>query len=105
MNIRKEMNLKKILILLYLIVPTLIFSQETTMEKPDGYSSETTMKIAYFFGTLDLIEKDFPVPDDVVEYKDMIYKTVDSTNLKLDMICHLFLEVLLDYTYHLLQEI
>jgi len=62
-----------------------MFTQEATMEKPDGYSSETTMKIAYFFGTLDLIEKDFPVPDDVEEYKDIIYKTVDSTNLKLDI--------------------
>ena len=85
MNNRKEMNTEMILILLCLIVPSIMFTQEATMEKPDGYSSETTMKIAYFFGTLDLIEKDFPVPDDVEEYKDIIYKTVDSTNLKLDI--------------------
>ena len=43
------------------------------------------MKIAYFFGTLDLMEKDFPIPDDVKEYKDIVYKTIDSTNLKLDI--------------------
>ncbi len=84
MNIGKIVN-SKITLLLYLIAPLLIIGQEATMEMPDGYSSETTLKIAYFFGTLDLIEKDFPVPDDIEEYKDIIYRTVDSTNLKLDI--------------------
>ena len=83
-NFRKYLS-SKITLLLYLIAPFLIMGQDATMEKPDGYFSETTLKIAYFFGTLDLIEKDFPVPDDVEEYKDIIYKTVDSTKLKLDI--------------------
>ena len=63
--------MNKFLILLFLIVtPIIIFNQEKPPEVPDGYSSMTTMKIAYFFGTLDLMEKDFPVPDDIKEYKD-----------------------------------
>jgi len=78
--------MKKFWILfLLLITPVILFSQNEPPEMPDGYSSMTTMKIAYFFGTLDLLEKDFPVPDDVKEFKDIVYKTVDSTNLKLDI--------------------
>jgi len=55
------------------------------MEMPDGYVSNFTLKMAYFFGTIDLIEKDFPIPNDIKEYKNIIYKTIDSTNLKLDI--------------------
>ncbi len=78
--------MKKFLILLLLqITPIILISQDKPPEVPDGYSSMTTMKIAYFFGTLDLMEKDFPVPDDVKEYKDIVYKTIDSTKLKLDI--------------------
>lgn len=66
-NIRKNMSSKITIILLYLIAPMIINGQETTMAKPDGYSSETILKIACFSGTLDLIEKDFQVPDDVEE--------------------------------------
>ena len=52
---------------------------------PDGYTSNTTLKIAYATGALKLIESEFPVPSDLKEYKDVIYKTVDSTRLKLDL--------------------
>jgi len=76
---------KFLILLLLLVTPLVVFSQEEPPEVPDGYSSMTTMKIAYFFGTLDLMEKDFPVPVDVKEYKDIVYKTIDSTNLKLDI--------------------
>ncbi|MCP5061845.1 MAG: alpha/beta hydrolase [Ignavibacteriae bacterium] len=72
-------------IILIIIIPTILFSQEELLEKPDGYFSTTTLKIAYFFGTLDLIEKDFPIPNDVKEYKDIVYTTIDSTELKLDI--------------------
>ncbi len=78
--------MNKILVLLVLLItPIILFSQDEPPEMPDGYSSMTMMKIAYFFGTLDLLEKDFPVPDDVKEYKDIVYKTIDSTKLKLDI--------------------
>lgn len=76
---------KFFIIILLLVTPIMIFSQKEPPEIPDGYSSMTTMKIAYFFGTLDLLEKDFPVPDDVDEYKDIVYRIIDSTELKLDI--------------------
>ncbi len=76
---------KFLILLLLLVTPLVVFSQEEPPEVPDGYSSMTTMKIAYFFGTLDLLEKDFPVPDNIKEYKDIVYKTIDSTELKLDI--------------------
>lgn len=57
----------------------------TEPEKPSGYCCDTFLKIAYFLGTLDLLEKDFPVPDDILEYKDVVYKTIDTTKLKLDI--------------------
>lgn len=52
---------------------------------PEGYSNNTTLKIAYTTGALKLIETDFPVPEEIKEYKDVIYKTTDSLDLKLDI--------------------
>lgn len=52
---------------------------------PEGYSSDATLKIAYATGSLKLIEIDFPVPENIKEYKDVIYKTADSLDLKLDI--------------------
>ena len=52
---------------------------------PKGYSSNTSLKLAYATGALKLIEKDFPLPEDIQEYKDVVYKTVDSMQLKLDI--------------------
>lgn len=78
--------MNKFLIILLLITSITILSQEEEPpEIPDGYSSLTTMKIAYFFGSLNLVEKDFPVPDNIKEHKDIVYKTIDSTELKLDI--------------------
>jgi acetyl esterase/lipase len=45
----------------------------------------TTIKIAYMLGMIKLIEEKFPVPDNIIEYKDIVYKKIDSTNLKLDI--------------------
>lgn len=52
---------------------------------PKGYANNTTLKIAYVSGALKLIETDFPTPDTIKEYKDVPYKTIDSTILKLDI--------------------
>ena len=52
---------------------------------PKGYSSNTTLKIAYATGSLKLIENDYPLPADVTEHKDLVYKTVDSLALKLSL--------------------
>lgn len=54
-------------------------------QPPKGYSSNTTLKLAYATGALKIIEKDFPVPEDIKEYKDIVYKTADSIDLKLDI--------------------
>ena len=77
--------MKKLLLFLLLSTPIITFSQNEPPEIPDGYSSITTLKMAYFFGTLDLIEKDFPLPETIEERRDIVYKTIDSTELKLDI--------------------
>jgi len=59
--------------------------QYDVSEPPKGYSNNTTLKIAYATGALKLIEKDFPVPEDIMQYKDVVYKTVDTLDLKLDI--------------------
>ena len=78
-------KIMKKLLFLWIILSTLLLGQGKLLEKPSGYCCNTFLKIAYFLGTLDLIEKDFPVPVDVKEYKNIIYKSVDTTNLKLDI--------------------
>lgn len=52
---------------------------------PEGYSSDAALKIAYASGSLELVETEFPIPDALREYKDVVYKTIDSTALKLDI--------------------
>ncbi len=52
---------------------------------PKGYSSNTTLKIAYATGSLKLIENDYPLPANITEHKDLVYKTVDSLALKLSL--------------------
>lgn len=61
------------------------YSQSTPPEKPDGYFSNFTLKISYALGRLKLMETDFPLPNNIKEYKDIVYNTVDSTDLKLDI--------------------
>jgi acetyl esterase/lipase len=78
--------MKKILFIILLVLnPVLGSSQESAPEKPDGYFSNMTLKISYALGRLDLVETDFPLPDNIDEYKDIVYKTVDNKDLKLDI--------------------
>ena len=74
-----------LVIILIVILPTFLFGQEELLEKPDGYCSNFTLKLAYFFGTLDLIDAMPPIPDEIIEYKDLIYKEVKDGKLKLDI--------------------
>ncbi|MCF6223222.1 MAG: alpha/beta hydrolase [Flavobacteriaceae bacterium] len=60
-------------------------SQQAPPEKPDGYFSNFTLKIAYALGRLDLVETEFPLPENITEYKDIVYNTIESTDLKLDI--------------------
>ena len=78
--------MKKILIITLLILSSFFgFTQEAAPEKPNGYFSNITLKISYALGRLKLIETDFPLPKNIKEYKDITYKTIDTTNLKLDI--------------------
>ncbi|MCF6222125.1 MAG: alpha/beta hydrolase [Flavobacteriaceae bacterium] len=73
------------LILLALTNSLILFSQEKAPKAPKGYLNNTTLKISYFFGRLKLIDNDFPIPENIVKYSDIVYKTIDSTDLKLDI--------------------
>ncbi len=74
-----------------LIVILLFFSNCSVGKKegppmpPKGYWNNTTLKIAYFLGRIDLVDVNPPLPDDIIEYKDIIYKTIDNKELKLDI--------------------
>jgi acetyl esterase/lipase len=60
-------------------------TQEGNIQPPPGYWNETTMKIAYGLGTLKLIDRAPVVPDDILAEENIIYKTVDSVSLELDI--------------------
>ena len=78
--------MKKKLIIAFLTLSSFVgYSQEAAPKKPNGYFSNLTLKISYALGRLKLIETDFPLPENIKEYKDITYKTIDTTNLKLDI--------------------
>jgi len=52
---------------------------------PNGYWNMTTLKIAYILGAIDQIEMEFPIPENIIEHKDIVYKKIDSTDLHLDI--------------------
>jgi acetyl esterase/lipase len=76
---------KLLFIVLLITSPIISHSQESVPEKPNGYYSNLTLKISYALGFLDLIDTETPLPDDVSEYKDIVYKTVENKDLKLDI--------------------
>ncbi|MEN8187558.1 MAG: alpha/beta hydrolase [Bacteroidota bacterium] len=73
------------MIILLIISPIISFSQQTPPKAPKGYFNNTILKISHALGRLKLIETDFPLPDNIKEHKDIVYKTVDSKDLKLDI--------------------
>lgn len=85
MKLKNQYRISVFVLISNLILFSASSGQEKPPEIPDGYSSNFTLKIAYFLGTLDLVETKFPVPDSIKEYKDIVYKTVDTTELKLDI--------------------
>jgi len=77
---------KKLLFAVLLITsPIISNSQEVAPKKPNGYYSNLTLKISYALGGLKLMDTDFPLPDNIKEYKDIVYKTVEKKDLKLDI--------------------
>ena len=78
--------MKNLLFIILLIInPFLVLSQEAAPEKPNGYFSNLTLKVSYALGFLELIETEFPLPENIKEYKDIVYKTIDNRDLKLDI--------------------
>ena len=56
-----------------------------SLDPPRGYMNETFLKISYALGILDLIDTEPKVPEDIIEYKDIEYKNIDSLSLQLDI--------------------
>ncbi|MEN8119715.1 MAG: alpha/beta hydrolase [Bacteroidota bacterium] len=78
----------KKLIIIIIIISVRVFlasGQNEPPKMPDGYRSNTTLKIAYAFGTLKLVDKEPPVPKDIIKYSDLVYKKVGDRRLKLDI--------------------
>ncbi len=59
--------------------------EEKAPKAPRGYRNETMLKVAYALKFIDLIETKPVVPENIKVYKDLIYKQVDSIDLKLDI--------------------
>ena len=59
--------------------------QETLPKPPHGYPNETLLKAAYALGLLKLIDANPEVPKNLAVYKDIVYKTVDTLSLGLDL--------------------
>ncbi|MCK0144817.1 alpha/beta hydrolase [Arenibacter sp. F26102] len=70
---------------IFLIIVGCKAKQYDISQPPKGYSSNTTLKIAYATGALKLIETSYPLPESIKEYKDVVYKTADTLSLKLDV--------------------
>ena len=88
---QKRRDIRIVISLILLLLLNSSCSTSTSYEDgspkpPKGYWNETTLKISAYFGTLELIDyKNTRVPEDIVQYDDIVYKTVDSTTLKLDV--------------------
>ena len=55
------------------------------LDPPDGYRSMTTLKIAYVFKTLKLVDTKPEVPENITKYQDITYRIVQNDSLKLDI--------------------
>ena len=80
--------MKSVLIIILTLSNILLVSaQDKKPEVPKGYRSMTTLKLAYVFGRIDLIDEHPNVPDDLKLIPDLEYKIADNDTLKLD-ICY-----------------
>ena len=52
---------------------------------PKGFANNITLKIAYTLGAIEPTLTKVAIPETIQEYKDLVYKTIDSTSLKLDI--------------------
>ena len=52
---------------------------------PKGFVNNISLKIAYTLGAIEPTLTKVAIPKSIQEHKDLIYKTIDSTSLKLDI--------------------
>ncbi|MCF6223232.1 MAG: alpha/beta hydrolase [Flavobacteriaceae bacterium] len=80
--------------ILFVLLLTIIFFRYTSTGlradgspiPPSGYMNETSLQIAFVLGGLNLIDyKDYPSSNTVEEHRDIVYKTIDSIDLKIDI--------------------
>ena len=62
-----------------------VTAQDSAPKAPKGYWSMTTLKLAYVFGRIDLIDEHPVVPDDLQYYHDITYKVTGNDSLRLDI--------------------
>ena len=77
--------MKTSLSVIFLFVFFIELYSQNEPEPPAGYCGDFTLKLSYFLGLIDFIEKMPPVPESLREHNDIIYKEIDSTKLKLDI--------------------
>ena len=76
----------RILFIIFIVIQNVfVFGQEKAPEAPDGYRSNTTLKIAYFLGNLKLVEKEPPVPLNIIKFNSITYKKIGNRSLQLDI--------------------
>lgn len=75
-----------LILLVFLISNCSSINEDGSPKPPSGFINETTLKISAYIGALDLIDyKNYPSADDVEEHRDIVYKTIDSIALKVDI--------------------
>ncbi|HFC01256.1 MAG TPA: alpha/beta hydrolase, partial [Phaeodactylibacter sp.] len=60
-------------------------AQRGEFEPPKGYWNQFTMKIAYATGRLKLIDPSPEIPNNLIAYRDLVYKKTKEKILKLDL--------------------
>ncbi len=84
--------MKKLLILIFLLGELFLIAcaqqdknDRKAPEAPRGYRNETILKVAYALKFIDLIETKPAVPENIEVFKGLVYKQIDSIDLKLDI--------------------
>ena len=52
---------------------------------PKGFANNLSLKVAYTLGAIEPTLTKVAIPESILEHKDLVYKTIDSTSLKLDI--------------------
>ncbi|RAJ09972.1 acetyl esterase/lipase [Arenibacter echinorum] len=63
-------------------------NQYDPSQPPKGFANNISLKIAYTLGAIEPTITKVVIPETIQEYKDLVYKTIDSTSLKLDIYQH-----------------